>query len=233
MTNIDFLSALAHHPEFSAGTMDTGLIARDLAALTTPASITPQAVALAGLVAAGLERTADFAGFSLWSPLTQSLSLSAWDQVFDLRYQRQPPHGWSFEVDGEEVSLQETPQGWHVDGAPAPDWFQEANGTISVFGQATATFSLVDPLAQTSGQDAHGNDILAPMPGLVREIRVKPGDQVAKGDVLVLLEAMKMEHSLTAPRDGVIGEVLTTAASQVEAGACLITFEPLAQDEDK
>lgn len=63
------------------------------------------------------------------------------------------------------------------------------------------------------------------MPGLVKAVFVEAGQSVIAGDRLAILEAMKMEHSLTAGRDGVIAQVLVTAGSQVEAGAPLIVLE--------
>lgn len=74
-----------------------------------------------------------------------------------------------------------------------------------------------------AGSDA--NLIEAPMPGLVRDVFAAQGARVARGDRLVLLEAMKMEHGLTAPRDGVVAEVLAAAGDQVTAGAPLIRLE--------
>ena len=57
-------------------------------------------------------------------------------------------------------------------------------------------------------------------------MNVAPGAGVAAGDVLAVMEAMKMEHSLTAPRDGTVAEVAVRAGEQVEEGALLITLEP-------
>jgi 3-methylcrotonyl-CoA carboxylase alpha subunit len=67
------------------------------------------------------------------------------------------------------------------------------------------------------------------MPGLVKAVFVTTGQAVAAGDRLAVLEAMKMEHTLTAARDGVVAEVLTTPGAQVEAGAALIRLEPEAE----
>ena len=63
------------------------------------------------------------------------------------------------------------------------------------------------------------------MPGLVKAVFVAPGQAVITGDRLAVLEAMKMEHVLTAARDGVVAEVLVGAGAQVEAGAALIVLE--------
>ena len=76
--------------------------------------------------------------------------------------------------------------------------------------------------AQAQGQ---GGLTLSPMPGLVRAVFVVAGQAVAQGDRVAVLEAMKMEHVLTAARDGVVAEVLVAAGAQVEAGAALIRLE--------
>jgi 3-methylcrotonyl-CoA carboxylase alpha subunit len=68
--------------------------------------------------------------------------------------------------------------------------------------------------------------IAAPLPGLIKALRVAPGDSVIAGDILAVMEAMKMEHSLTAPRDGTVAEVLVEAGEQVVEGAVLINLEP-------
>jgi 3-methylcrotonyl-CoA carboxylase alpha subunit len=64
------------------------------------------------------------------------------------------------------------------------------------------------------------------MPGLVKGLAARPGARVARGDVLVVLEAMKMEHALTAPRDGVIAEVAVAEGAQVTDGTLILALEP-------
>ncbi len=73
--------------------------------------------------------------------------------------------------------------------------------------------------------EAGGGSLAAPMPGKVIAVLAKPGAKVAKGTPLVILEAMKMEHTITAPADGVVKEVLYGAGEQVLEGAELISFE--------
>jgi len=84
---------------------------------------------------------------------------------------------------------------------------------------------VVDPLAVAAAAGGGAGRIEAPMPGLVKAVFVAAGDSVVAGDRLAVLEAMKMEHSLTAGRDGVVAEVLVEAGAQVEAGAALIVLE--------
>ena len=63
------------------------------------------------------------------------------------------------------------------------------------------------------------------MPGKVLQVRVAAGDRVARGDTLVILEAMKMEHAVTAPHDGTVAEVRAEPGQQVEAGAILVVLD--------
>lgn len=81
-----------------------------------------------------------------------------------------------------------------------------------------------DPLARQV-EAGGGGLTLSPMPGLVKAVFVAAGQTVAAGDRLAVLEAMKMEHTLTAARDGVVAEVLVAPGAQVEAGAALVRLE--------
>lgn len=73
---------------------------------------------------------------------------------------------------------------------------------------------------------AAGDDIRAPMPGKVLEVKAKPGQEVKKGDPMIVLEAMKMEHTLAAPRDGKVAVVSAVAGAQTSEGAVLARLEP-------
>ena len=114
---------------------------------------------------------------------------------------------------------------WRVDGAP-PIPVQITGSAIYVFAHEGAfAFTPVDPLARDTAGAGAGNATLSPMPGLVKAVFVTAGQSVAAGDRLAVLEAMKMEHTLTAARDGTVAEVLAQAGDQVEAGAALILLE--------
>ncbi|MFC3151235.1 acetyl-CoA carboxylase biotin carboxylase subunit [Litoribrevibacter euphylliae] len=83
----------------------------------------------------------------------------------------------------------------------------------------------------SSADQASGDELKASMDGLIIETFVQPGDQVTKGQPLVILEAMKMEHSLTAPRDGTIAELLVESGQQVKARQLLLSLEKQALNE--
>ena len=65
----------------------------------------------------------------------------------------------------------------------------------------------------------------APMPAAVTQVAVEAGQAVSKGDVVVVLEAMKMQHTITAPSDGVVAELDVSVGQQVESGAVLAVIE--------
>ena len=84
------------------------------------------------------------------------------------------------------------------------------------------------PQHTSDAADAAGNGtITAPMPGRVVSINVSEGDEVTKGQKLVTLEAMKMEHALDAPFDGVVAELSVTEGAQLMEGAAILKIDPL------
>ncbi|MCE2656642.1 MAG: acetyl/propionyl/methylcrotonyl-CoA carboxylase subunit alpha [Rubrivivax sp.] len=94
---------------------------------------------------------------------------------------------------------------------------------LTVFGQAgRATVSVVDALAQLSQSPAQDGGLCAPMPGKLVSYLVREGEAVKRGQALAVMEAMKMEHTLHAPRDGVIEQCLYAVADQVPEGAAVI-----------
>jgi 3-methylcrotonyl-CoA carboxylase alpha subunit len=80
-----------------------------------------------------------------------------------------------------------------------------------------------DPLARADEAAGGAGSLRAPMPGLVKVVRAAKGDAVVKGQPLLILEAMKMEHTIAAPHDGTIAEI-ATEGSQVTDGTVLVRF---------
>jgi biotin carboxyl carrier protein len=120
-------------------------------------------------------------------------------------------------VDGEcfEVTVEA------VGGSPLPAAAAPAPQPLA----STAIAAPVAPVvpAPKAAQGAKGT-LLAPMPGMVVDVLVKPGDAVKAGDVLVLLEAMKMENGLESPADGVVAEVYFQKGDSVPKDAVLVTI---------
>ena len=86
---------------------------------------------------------------------------------------------------------------------------------------------LVDPLDVTQYEATASADAMvrAPLPGKIIDLRVKAGDTVSKGQALLVLEAMKMEHTLAAPADGMVKSLRYAVGEQVPEGAELVEFE--------
>jgi len=97
--------------------------------------------------------------------------------------------------------------------------------TVFIAGAAFA-FTLPDQLSGEDEEAATGDVVNSPMPGLVRLLSVEAGQTVTRGAPLIVLEAMKMEHALAAPRDGVVAEVLVKVGDQVTDGMVLLALEP-------
>ncbi len=223
VTNLAFLGALAEHPGFAAGEVDTGLIARDLAMLTEAPPVQARHMAQAALAVSRLG-SGWACGFTLWSPLRRRIALQRDGEPCDC----------VLEIAGPDTARIETPLGLVEalrDGAGwrfGPDRAvpqHVGDGVVTLFDRYGLRFEVVDPLVQARGTEAGAALTLAPMPGRVVSVHVRAGQAVAAGDRLAVLEAMKMEHSLTASRDGVVAEVLVNEGDQVEAGAALIRLE--------
>jgi len=85
--------------------------------------------------------------------------------------------------------------------------------------------SCIDALALADMDFDEGADVTAPLPGKILEILVAVGAKVKKGDSLMILEAMKMEHTIAAPNDAIVAALPFGTGDQVEEGVVLITFE--------
>ncbi|MFQ6547864.1 biotin carboxylase N-terminal domain-containing protein [Aestuariibius sp. 2305UL40-4] len=223
VTNLGFLRRLVRHEGFAAGDVDTGLIGRDLEALTVadvPCSRS-RALAFAGRAA---EAEGDFAGFALWAPLERPMVLLFGDEEVEGRLSVLAPGRYAVRI-GEDRHEVEHRQGrWWVDGAQVAAKVVMVGRHVAVIWGATYAFTVPDPVARGAAGPAAGT-VEAPMPGLLKAVFVEAGAEVAEGDRLAVLEAMKMEHVLRAGRAGVVAEVLAKAGDQVAAGVPLVRLE--------
>jgi 3-methylcrotonyl-CoA carboxylase alpha subunit len=98
------------------------------------------------------------------------------------------------------------------------------NGLVATKNGQTFVFNR--PSAESKAHGTHDGEIEAPMPGKVTAVEISNGEKVAKGQRLLTLEAMKMEHALTAPFDGTVAELNTKAGAQVSEGQLLAKVTP-------
>ena len=96
--------------------------------------------------------------------------------------------------------------------------------SILIDGHA-AKFGVPDPLRTETDAGAHAGSLSAPMPGKILEVYVEGGETVAAGDALMLMEAMKMEHTIRAPHGGTVSSVNYAAGDQVDEGVELAVID--------
>jgi 3-methylcrotonyl-CoA carboxylase alpha subunit len=241
-TNIALLSAIAAHPAFAAGQLDTGFIGRHAAELTPGGRpVTREVLAAAVLrVLADRQREAQeraAASADPWSPWNQ---LTSWrmngagyqDLMFQdgdskLPVRVYPRRDGTFRVELPDgvVVLSGTADKPRVDGVQTNASAVRMGSDIVVFGgSSTHHLGMVDSLAPGGTEEAAGGRLTAPMPGRIVQVLTAKGASVKRGAALLILEAMKMEYTITAPSDGKVEEIRYAAGDVVDEGAELITF---------
>ncbi len=216
--NTAFLAALAADADFASGDVDTGLIGRKQAALTALPPPSLEAIAAAALAASGASLTpagADpwdaLAGYTHWSPVRRKVALAYGETEITASVQVRAGR-LAVEIDGVERP------------APAAARVAAWPGHVTVFEGAVAhSFKAPDPFADAADAGAGTGSLRAPMPGLVKVVRASVGEHVSKGQALLVLEAMKMEHTIAAPHDGEVADIVAEG-QQVTDGTVLVRF---------
>jgi len=231
-TNIAFLKRLVEGDAFASADLDTGLIERNQATLFPPAEPVPAgALALAALALIGGEHTgssdpwASVAGWRLNGDYQRQLAFSDEHQQYDVALTYRAS-GWK--MDAADLVLAAR------DGATLSIRLGDAalHGTVRRDGDLFHVFTggrhfiltYHDPMAHAGEVEAAGGRLTAPMPGKVVAILARAGQDVKKGEALVIMEAMKMEHTIGAPSDGIVEELLYAVGDQVADGAPLLAF---------
>ncbi|MEC7375875.1 MAG: biotin carboxylase N-terminal domain-containing protein [Actinomycetota bacterium] len=239
VTNRDFLVATLRNEAFLAGDTTTDFIERVDPAGSQAAPDTAIAAIVAAMWIQGRNRADDrvwgFArsNFRTGSLPPQSIEFeTATDETHRIEYSLRRNGGFTL-GSGETVLVHEwTPDDieLEIDGRRLRAAVTVADGVGYVtLGRTTVTL-LVKPRFAIPGSELPTGGLVAPMPGSVIELRCAIGDTVAAGQVLVVLEAMKMEHHITAPFDGTVTELPIAVGDQVENGALLLTIEESADD---
>ncbi len=246
--NVEFLAAIAGDPAFLAGDLDTGFIARRMGALLPPlGEVEDEVLAAAALdlllgrreaaekrARAGGDRHSPWARVDGWR-----LNDEGRDEVIfrdgereiaiRVRYLAEGGHALSLPGGEAVVSGRRAGEGGleiALDGRAlrAEVAWNEAEVTVLLDGKSRR---LVwhDPMALGEVELDVAGGVNAPLPGKILAVLVAPGAAVAKGDALMILEAMKMEHTIVAPGEGVVERVNVESGQQVEEGAELLSFE--------
>ncbi|MEM9627363.1 MAG: acetyl/propionyl/methylcrotonyl-CoA carboxylase subunit alpha [Pseudomonadota bacterium] len=242
VTNLAFLGALSRHAGFAAGKVDTGLIGRDLDALAASVDTPPHVMALAALGALELLNAPSsedpWDALTCWRQWTDAeffTTLQVGDERYECRVTALGKGQYEVDSPGDDESAVRLTV-LSVDNGTCTILHDDIRSRATVKTEASRVavfvdgcgiaFDRPDALADTDADESDGDSIRAPMPGLVRVVHVEAGARVASGDPLIVLEAMKMEHSLTAPCNGIVSEVLAAVDDQVSNGALLVSLEP-------
>ena len=237
-TNRVFLSRLVQDSDFMTGEIDTGFIERNIDRLAKGGETPIEAIAAALLHVSG--------------HLSVPAGPSPFDTLTNFRLWHGESQSFEFLVDGASLKANLADFGdmnFTVTRAGMSASFillDFGNGSVRLvfggrivrlaffddgtlvtigFGGAIHEFAIAESVASHGSEEDNDGMVIAPMPGLVSIVSVKPGDRVTKGDIIAVTEAMKMEFALRAPRSGMIAMVNVAAGEQVEEGAIIATIE--------
>ncbi|NSL20740.1 acetyl/propionyl/methylcrotonyl-CoA carboxylase subunit alpha [Agrobacterium tumefaciens] len=241
-SNAAFLTRLAGLDAFAAAELDTGFIARNEAALFAPGATSENEIALAtlGLLLSrrnGAKPQADpyspwnnTNSFRLNAPARETLRFVLDQQPVDVAVTHEPD-GFSLEIGTRAIRAhgsisQDGTLRATVDGRQRKcRFFASDNGHALFLDGEHYRISQPDPV-DVADTSTHTGGLEAPMPGVIRAILSQQGAAVEAGDALVVMEAMKMEHTIRAPAKGTVTAINCAEGNMVEAGAMLVDFEP-------
>tara|TARA_R110002167_G_scaffold9437_4_gene42997 strand:+ start:2575 stop:4566 length:1992 start_codon:yes stop_codon:yes gene_type:complete len=241
-TNAGFLVRCLEHPRFVAGDVDTGFIGAEEKALAGSLKASPLVTATA-FATIGLRADDDAfeqrGGSSPWNDGLFAFRLNGTAKTGTTLYRGgdaiharlRGRHGgdpirhssFDIDLDGQSFFANGTPEYVHVDHV-MQSVARDVMDRVVVFDSGD-TFEFGLRKAMGTRGPASDGALRAPMPGKIVATPAKPGDTVTKGQPVVVLEAMKMEHALVAPFDGVVGEVAVAVGDQVAADAVLATVQ--------
>ena len=234
-TNLGLLRRIADHPGFAAGVFDTGFIGRNEAVLLPARGGAPLA-ALFGAAAHVVARAGAAGAADPWSPWgTQGVwrmngagvrTVVVEDEAGRHEVMAVAGQGGAWQLRLGEASAVLSDGVLVLDGVAAP---VRAVGdgervTVLLAGEAWP-LRLPDPLAPRMEAVEGGDRVVAPMPGRIIAVHAEAGQSVVRGEVLLVLEAMKVQMRLAAPRDGVIAAVHAVQGALVDEGVELVAYE--------
>ncbi len=245
-TNRAFLQAIVAEPAFEAADLDTGFIERYRATLLPG----PVPLAQRDLALAALHVLLDEARLSAQSAEAAD-PFSPWGLAPGWRLNRSAFVDLTFSDQGQRIAVRAhyVRDGFRLDlpgGQMAVEGVMDPDGALTArldgvrmrarvvrSGQKLTVFAAgaersldhIDPRVASIEATGTAGRLVAPMPGTIIRVAVKPGDQVAKGDALVVVEAMKMEHTVAAPREGQVKSVRFAVGDLVDEGAELLVLE--------
>jgi 3-methylcrotonyl-CoA carboxylase alpha subunit len=235
-TNVAFLARCVRNAAFAKGDVHTGLIEQEKAELLpAPAAPSHRALLLAVAKVLGIEQAQVSHdpwnarnGWRIGSPVTRQFVFGhdTGDVPVSVTYGKDR---YVARFAGVEAAFSFTAKGSATSVLTECDQFHgtviSRDEELHVFeGGGLTVLTLADPLAHAGAEAGEGGRLTAPMPGRIVAVLAANGAKVSKGTPLIVMEAMKMEHTIAAPADGQLEEVLYAVGDQVSEGVQLVRF---------
>jgi 3-methylcrotonyl-CoA carboxylase alpha subunit len=239
-TNVAFLRRVINTRAFAQADLDTALIERERAALFEVPALSIELTA-AGVVAHELAAEQVLEDADPWSKRDGWRLHGGAARRFDLQVSGKHQLVTLERAHDGTMSLRNDGRQWpfaarHLGGERHDVRIGERRATLTVYahGERVAVFAPgdsivlqhIDPIAHAGEGATEGGRLTAPMPGKVIAFMARAGDAVKQGQPLAVMEAMKMEHTLSAPRDGTVAELLYAVGDQVNEGSELLRLTP-------
>jgi len=244
--NIAFLDRLVLCDSFKNANLDTGLIQREEEFLLKPATELNSTLVVSAAFIELLSRLAQNPSASnpVWQTNAfwrlnlqsgQTIKFQCNDKTLNIQFAAQE-HGFvaqyecqTFELEGQLLDAH-TLQ-FKLAGKQQKLAFSQTEHGITLFQNGQSyKFTYLKPVFNQDDEQGAENNLTAPMPGVITQVLVAANDKVKKDDVLMTLEAMKIEYSIRAPHDGIVASSYFQAGDQVKAGDELVEFQPLAEE---
>ena len=236
-TNVAFLSRLIATSAFTDAELDTGLIERNHAVLFPPTEPVPVEMVALWLAELATPETISHdpwdsaQGWRLNGSYRRQLCFECDDQASELvlDYRRE---GWCIAYQSEEtmltqITVDHTEVSLLIEGQCISGRVIRVDDRFHVFWQGRhRVISWSDPIAHAGESETEGGRLTAPMPGKIVQLMVAEGASVEKGTPLLIMEAMKMEHTISAPAKGKVEALNYAVGDQVAEGAQLLSFAP-------
>jgi len=223
-TNLGFLRNLLAHPAMREGRMHTDLVEHELSRLLPVAEAAPDqayAVAAASVAAAARRARDPWSASGPWRLGEGSATTVVLREGARERAVRLVGTG-PYEYAGHRVAAADERHRWTVDGEPAA----AAGASTAVWTTwRGATWELETAPRERTVDESAGAEVVAPMPGVIIAAPAQADRAVRRGDLLFVVEAMKMELRVIAPADGTVKRVLARVGQQVERGQRLAEFD--------
>ena len=236
-TNVRFLKELTQIKEFVSGKFNTGLVDQKLNAITQRSSVTKEVLAIAALAQLGILRSSttldpwfSLVGWRGWGFAKLHTTLFRHGEKFEVNIHVLSRNKFNVIIDGNSVVLSIS----NLSEDKGEVKIRNSNFAVKSmsFGEFLTVivdadqydFSIPIRASEVDGLETSDGHILSELPGLIKLLPVKNGQSISKGDVLVVLEAMKMEHTILATKDCRISEIHVHEGQQVAERSRLLTI---------